>query len=283
MLVARLALGALTGFLLLTALLWLIQRRLAFPSPRAALPDPVRVGLADAEPLTLSMRNGTRLAGWYLPPRLAPPFPALLWFYGNGETIAAIAPVLRDFRPPGTAVLVVDYPGYGASDGRASEQGLYETAELAYDTLLARPGIDPARVFVYGRSLGSAAALHVATTRTPARLVLESPFTSARDMARRHYPLFPPVLLRVRLDNLAAIKRVRCPVLVFHGSADRLVPAEMGHRLATAAPGAVEFVTIAGAGHNDGYGLGGRAYREKLWEFFERSGARDEGRGTSEP
>jgi uncharacterized protein len=279
-LVVRLALGVVAGYFLLTALLWLIQHRLAFPAPRAPLPDPVRVGLPDAEPLTLSMRDGTRLAGWYLPPGPSSPFPALLWFYGNSETIAAIAPVLRAFRPPGTAVLVVDYPGYGASEGQASEQSLYEAAELAYDTLLARPGIDPARVFVYGRSLGSAAASHVATTRTPAGLVLESPFTSARDMARRHYPLFPAVLLRVRLDNLAAISRVRCPVLVFHGTADRLVPPDMGHRLAAAAPGEVEFVTIAGAGHNDGYGLGGWAYREKVWEFLHTGGRgkRDGGR-----
>lgn len=272
MLAVRLALGLLAGYVLLTTLLWLIQHRLAFPAPRAPLPDPARAGLPDAELLTLLMRDGTRLAGWYLPPGLAPPFPALLWFYGNSETIAAIAPVLREFRPPGTAVLIVDYPGYGASEGRASEQGLYEAAELAYDTLLAQPGIDPARVFVYGRSLGSAAASHVATTRTPAGLVLESPFTSARDMARRHYPLFPPALLRVRLDNLAAMSRVRCRVLVFHGTADRLVPMDMGHRLAAAAPGEVEFVTIAGAGHNDGYGLGGRAYREKVWEFLNTRG-----------
>jgi fermentation-respiration switch protein FrsA (DUF1100 family) len=277
-LVVRLTLGILAGYLLLTGLLWLIQSRLAFPAPRAPLPDPVRAGLPDAEPLTLAMRDGTRLAGWYLPPGLSSPFPALLWFYGNSETIAAIAPVLRDFRPPGTAVLIVDYPGYGASEGRASEPGLYEAAELAYDTLLERPGIDPARVFVYGRSLGSAVAAHVASTRTPAGLVLESPFTSARDMARRHYPLFPAALLRVRLDNLAALSRVRCPVLVIHGTADRLVPIDMGHRLAAAAPGGVEFVTIAGAGHNDSYGLGGRAYRERVWEFLKMAG--DEGRGT---
>ncbi|HSD31059.1 MAG TPA: alpha/beta fold hydrolase [Gemmatimonadales bacterium] len=278
MLVVRLTLGILAGYLLLTGLLWLIQSRLAFPAPRAPLPDPVRAGLPDAEPLTLAMRDGTRLAGWYLPPGPSSPFPALLWFYGNSETIAAIAPVLRDFRPPGTAVLIVDYPGYGASEGRASEPGLYEAAELAYDTLLERPGIDPARVFVYGRSLGSAVAAHVASTRTPAGLVLESPFTSARDMARRHYPLFPAALLRVRLDNLAALSRVRCPVLVIHGTADRLVPIDMGHRLAAAAPGGVEFVTIAGAGHNDSYGLGGRAYRERVWEFLKMAG--DEGRGT---
>jgi pimeloyl-ACP methyl ester carboxylesterase len=269
MLVVRLLLGVVAGYVVLTGLLWLFQHRLAFPAPRAPLPDPHRAGLPDAEPFSLQLADGTRLAGWYLPPRAAGSrFPALLWLYGNSETIATIAPVLREFRPPHAAVLVVDYPGYGASEGRASEPGLYEAAERAYDALAARPGIDASRVFVYGRSLGSAVASHVATTRAPAGLVLESPFTSARDMARRHYALFPGALLRVQLDNLTTISRVRCPVLVFHGTADRLVPALMGRRVAAAAPGPVEFVLIEGAGHNDGYMLGGRAYREKLWQFL---------------
>jgi len=270
MLVVRLALGVLAGYLLLTGLLWLIQHRLAFPAPRAPLPDPTRAGLPDAEVLSLTLGDGTLLAGWYLPPRTqAPSFPALLWLYGNSETIALIAPVLREFRPPDAAVLVVDYPGYGASEGRASEPGLYEAAERAYDAIVTRPGIDPSRVFIYGRSLGSAVASHLATTRPPAGLVLESPFTSARDMARRHYPLFPAALLRVRLDTLAVMPRIRCPVLVFHGTADRLVPTHMGRRVAAAAPGPVELVLIEGAGHNDAYAMGGRQYRDKLWAFLQ--------------
>ena len=275
MLVVRLALAVLAGYLALTGLLWLIQHRLAFPAPRAPLPDPARAGLPDAEVLSLTLRDGTRLAGWYLPPRTqADSFPALLWLYGNSETIAMIAPVLRDFRPPDAAVLVVDYPGYGASEGRASEPGLYEAAERAYDAIVARPGIDASRVFIYGRSLGTAVASRLATTRPPAGLVLESPFTSARDIARRHYPLFPAALLRVRLDTLAVMPRIRCPVLVFHGTADRLVPAHMGRRVAEAAPGPVELVLIEGAGHNDGYTIGGRAYRDKLWAFLRGTSPR---------
>jgi fermentation-respiration switch protein FrsA (DUF1100 family) len=270
---ARLLIGMLAGYGVLMVLVWLFQERLAFPAPHAPLPDPVRAGLPDVERVSLVMKDGTPLAGWYLPAAHGTgggeKVAALLWFYGNGENIAAIWPVLRDFRPPGVALLVVDYPGYGASGGRASEDGLYEAADLAYQSLVDRPEVDRARIFVYGRSLGSAVATNLASTRSVAGLVLESPFTSARDMSRRHYALFPTFILRLRLDNLAALPRVRCPVLVFHGTADRLVPPEMGRRVAAAAPGPSELVLIEGAGHNDTYDLGGRAYRDKLWAFIK--------------
>lgn len=273
MLFARLLLGVLAVYGVLVGLLWLFQERLAFPAPRASLPDPVRTGLPDVETVSLVMKDGTSLAGWYFPAGQADgrgdSVTALLWFYGNGENISAIWAVLRDFRPPGAALLVVDYPGYGASGGRASEDGLYEAADLAYQALVARPEVDRARVFVYGRSLGSAVATHLASTRSVAGLVLESPFTSAHDMSRRHYALFPTFILRLRLDNLAALRRVRCPVLVFHGTADRLVPLEMGRRVAAAASGPSELVLIEGAGHNDTYEFGGRAYRDKLWAFIK--------------
>src|SRR5881409_1882348 len=120
------------------------------------------------------------------PPPPRRPFAALLWFYGNGETIGAIWPTIRDFRPPEAALLVVDYPGYGASGGRTSEAGLYEAGALAYEALASRPEVDRNRIFVYGRSLGSVVATRTAADHPAAGLILESPFTNARDMARRH-------------------------------------------------------------------------------------------------
>lgn len=272
-LVVRLVLVALVGYLLLLGLTWRFQERLAFPAPRSPLPDPSRIGFKDAQTIGLVMQDGTRLVGWYLPrggAAAARSGPALLWFYGNGETIGAIWPVLRDFKPPGTSLLVVDYPGYGASGGHASEAALYAAADLAYEALRSHPAVDGGRIFVYGRSLGSALATHVAARRAVAGLVLESPFTSAREMTRRHYAFLPPALLRLRLDNLSAMHRVRCPVLVFHGSADRLVPPEMGGRLVATAAGSAELVLIEGADHNDTYDRGGRAYRDRLWHFIDR-------------
>ena len=263
-----LILGLFAAYLVVLLLLWSLQERITFPAPRGALPDPQRVA-AGGERIELVMRDGTRVVGWFLPPKEAGrgPMPGLLWFYGNGETIAAIWPVIRDFRPPGAALLVVDYPGYGASGGTATEAGIYEAGALAYHALVNRPGVDPKRIYAYGRSLGSAVATRTAADYPTAGLILESPFTSARDMAARTYRIFPLFLVRLRLNNIDAIRSVRCPVLVFHGTADRLVPVDMGRRVAEAAPGQKEFVMIEGAGHNETYAFGGQSYRDKLAQF----------------
>src|SRR2546430_7487596 len=264
MLALRIALGLALAYVVLVILAWRFQERLAFPAPRAPVPDPQRVGVANGEQVELVSGDGTKLVGWYLRAvestalhRPPPSSPALLWFYGNGETVAAIWPIVREFQPPGTAVLVVDYPGYGGSGGRATEPALYAAAEAGYATLATRPGVDRQRIYVYSRSLGSAVAIYTAARRPVAGLILESPFTSAAAMARHHYGLFPRFLLHLSLDNLTAVKRVDCPILLFHGDADRLVPTAMGMAVALAAPGPVEVVLLHGSGHTDTYQIRG--------------------------
>jgi len=258
--------GLLGIYVVLVAILWAFQEKLTFPAPRAALP-----ALDLGERIELAMQDGTRLVGWYLAAQgdAGRRTPALLWFYGNGENIAAIWPIIRDFRPPHAAVLVLDYPGYGASEGKATEAGMYEAADLAYDELRRRPDVDPKHIYVYGRSLGSAAATHVAATREVAGLILESPFTSATGMAARHYRFVPRVMVRLRLDNIGRMPTIRCPTLIFHGTADMLVPMRMGQEVAAAGGGPVEFVMIEGSGHNDTYDLGGKTYRDKLAAFVK--------------
>jgi len=277
MLVLRILIGVGLAYLVLLLLAWLFQDRLAFPAPRAKLPDPKRVGVENGERVELVSADGTKLVGWYLapkklkPPRTSPTSRGLLWFYGNGETVAAIWPIVREFQPPGTAVLVLDYPGYGGSGGRATEGALYAAADAAYAALTARPDVDPQRIYVYGRSLGSAVATYTAAHHPVAGLILESPFTNAAAMAKYHYGLLPRFLLRLSLDNVANVRRVSCPILLFHGDADRLVPTAMGMAVAAAATGPVEVVLIHGAGHNDTYDVGGRSYRDKMWQFIGRT------------
>src|SRR2546428_3463716 len=246
MLALRIIVGLGLAYTLLVLLAWLFQDRLAFPAPRASLPDPKRVGVENGERVELVSGDGTKLVGWYLapktlevhPPPASPTSPGLLWFYGNGETVAAIWPIVREFQPPGTTVLVLDYPGYGGSGGRATERGLYAAADAAYAALATRPGVDPQRIYVYGRSLGSAVATHTAARRPVAGLIVESPFTNAAAMAKHHYRLLPTFLLRLSLDNLANVRRVRCPMLLFHGDVDRLVPTAMGVAVAAGPAGA---------------------------------------------
>jgi hypothetical protein len=296
MLALRIVVGLALGYALLLLLAWRFQERLAFPAPRGDVPDPKRVGVENGERVELVSGDGTKLVGWYLEAvevdhvgrNLPQPSPALLWFYGNGENVAAIWPVVREFQPPGTAVLVLDYPGYGGSGGRTTEAGLYAAADAAYAFLAARHGADPRRIYVYGRSLGSAVATYTAAHHPTAALILESPFTSAGDMARHLYALVPRFVLTLGLDNLANIERVHCPILVFHGDADRLVPPAMGLEVAAVAGGRggrggpAEVVLIHGAGHNDTYAIGGRAYRDKMWGFVAGTAAVGRSRGRTD-
>ena len=259
--------GIAAVYVVLAVVLWAMQERITFPAPRSPLPDPLKT-LGYGERIEIRMHDGTRLVGWYLAAE-GRRTPALLWFYGNGETIGAIWPIIRDFRPPNATLLVVDYPGYGASGGRATEAGMYEAADLAYNALVSRPEVDRSRVYVYGRSLGSAAATYTAANHEVAGLILESPFTSAKGMAARHYRIFPTFLVRLGLDNIGRMPRIHCPTLVFHGTADMVAPIKMGRDVAAAAGGPVEFVMIEGAGHNDTYDMGGKAYRDKLAAFVK--------------
>src|SRR3989475_8939091 len=151
MLLVRILVGLLLGYAVLVFLAWAFQERIAFPALRGAVPDPRQVGAANGERIELMMLDGTKLAGWYLTPRVpagdrpGPPWPALLWFYGNGENIASIGAIVRDFQPPGAALLVVDDPGYGGSGGRAAEGTLNEAARLAHPARAPPPGLGPPR------------------------------------------------------------------------------------------------------------------------------------------
>src|SRR2546430_1956143 len=157
MLALRIALGLALAYVVLVILAWRFQERLAFPAPRAPVPDPQRVGVANGEQVELVSGDGTKLVGWYLRAvestalhRPPPSSPALLWFYGNGETIAAIWPIVREFQPPGTAVLVVDYPGYGGGAGRGTQTAKYGAAAAAPAPLGARARGDTAPASLYG-------------------------------------------------------------------------------------------------------------------------------------
>src|SRR3989442_2196481 len=157
MLLVRILLGLLLGYAVLVFLAWAFQERIAFPAPRGAVPDPRQVGAANGERIELMMRDGTRLAGWYLTPRgpagdrPGPPWPALLWFYGNGENIASIGAIVRDFQPPGAALLVVDYPGYGGSGGRAARATLNPVGDLSFTASPRPPGREPPASHAYPR------------------------------------------------------------------------------------------------------------------------------------
>lgn len=258
-------------YLLLVVLAWRYQDRLAMPAPRMRLPAPSDEGLSAGERVSLQTADGVTLHGWYLPPADGAPRPApgLLWFYGNMETVAALAPVLDAWKPAELGLLVLDYRGYGESEGEATESGLYLDGEAAWDFLASHPEVDRTRIAIYGRSLGSVVALYLATERPVRAVVLDSPFSSARDMARQHYWFLPPGLVRLRFPNVERAAHLTVPLLVVHGAEDRIAPVVMGRAVAAAGRG--RLVELAGAGHNDTYDVGGATYRDTMAAFLREA------------
>jgi hypothetical protein len=268
--VLRVALILAAAYVVIVAVAYVFQDRLALPGPGSPPLNGDAIRAPNAQVVTVMTADGVALAGLLLPAAAASgPSPGLLWFYGNMETVYAMAEAVAWLQPPGVTVLMVDYRGYGRSPGKPSEQGLYLDAEAAWDYLAGRHDVDATRIAVYGRSIGSVPALHLANTRPVRAVALDSPFTSARDMARRHYPFVPTALIRLEMDNRTRAERLKVPLLVFHGENDRIAPAAMGREIARAGR-AETLIVIPGAGHNDTYVVGGTSYRDALHQFLQR-------------
>ena len=209
-------------------------------------------------------RDGTALHGWWLTGRGDQ---VLVWYHGNAGNISdRLDNASMLIRRLGVDVVLVDYRGYGASQGDPNEAGLYLDGLAVYDLVAAR-GVPPERIVLFGRSLGAAVAVHVALERPAAGLILESPFLSVRAMARAQYPFLPTRLIRTRFDNEAKIGGVTIPTLLLHGERDRVVPYAHGRTLSERASPPTRFFTIEGAGHNDTVSIGGEPYVE-AWATF---------------
>jgi hypothetical protein len=160
--------------------------------------------------------------------------PAMIYAHGNGELMEDCAAGLDAFRQRGIGVLLVEYPGYGRSEGLPSEGSIRDTVLAAYDHLASNPDVDKRRIFAFGSSLGGGAVCLLARERPLAALILQSTFTSLRHFSWRYGA--PPFLLKDRFDNLAAVRDYAGPVFVAHGRTDRTIPWREGEALAKAAP-----------------------------------------------
>lgn len=256
--------------LVAAAFVLLFEDRFVFRPARKPLVswDPPGPGV---EECTFRTRDGLKLHGWWHGgggPDDSSPRPVLLWCHGNAGNITHRADNMRMLAQHGLALFLFDYRGYGKSEGTASETGLYLDGEAAYRYLIKERGVDPGRIICFGRSLGAAVALHVATRRKTAGLIMESAFESVPAMAVRKLAL-PPLagLLRNRFDNLRRIGRLAVPLLTVHGCQDKLVPIEHGRRIYDAAPEPKQFYPVEGAGHDDAYTVGGDPYYQALCQF----------------
>ena len=239
----------------------LMNALLYFPS-REILQTPAAAGLAFTD-LGFATRDSERIHGWWVPAR-TPSIGHLLLCHGNAGNIGDRVAHLALLSAVGFDVLAFDYRGYGRSSGRPSEQGTYLDARAARDALLSRDGVDSSRVFYLGESLGGAVALALALERPPAGVILQSTFTSVRDMARVHYPLLPPALVPDAYPSLRRIPRLQAPLLVLHGARDEIVPLMHADALAEAAPAPKRLHVFPGVGHNDLITRAGTAWAQAI-------------------
>lgn len=264
--VCVLAVVALAAFVTWNARTGAIERAFIYFPERSLMATPADVGIA-YEDVTLRAADGVRLHGWFVPG--SQPV-AVLWLHGNAGNIGTRVPWIRDLhRATGFAILIVDYRGYGRSEGTPSEAGLYRDAEAALAYLRAEPRVDPDRIVYFGRSLGSAVAVELAAREPPMALVIESPFPSLRWLADAVYPWLPLTRwLHDRYETERRARAVTAPALVIHGERDEIVPLEGAQRVADALASDVQLFVVPGAGHNDIPAVGGDAYYARLADFI---------------
>jgi fermentation-respiration switch protein FrsA (DUF1100 family) len=261
-------LSAALALLILGGATWLAMRHqllnalLFFPSRVLDL-TPEAAGLPYVD-VDFETEDGEQLHGWWIPSPTAPSVGHVLLFHGNAGSISGRVLHARLLADAGLDSFLFDYRGYGRSSGSPSEQGTYSDARAARAAVLRQPGVDGNRLFFLGESLGGAVALALALEAPPAGLVLQSTFTSVRDMGRLHYPILPGGLVPDAYPSLRRIPGLRAPLLVLHGDRDEIVPLAQGQALHDAAPQPKSMRVFQGVGHNDLVPVAGVAYAEAI-------------------
>jgi uncharacterized protein len=223
------------------------ERRLLFPAPPTPPQSPTVD--SDVQHTWIEIPSG-RVEAFLLPPRslTGGSDPLIIYAHGNGELVDYWLRAFTELQSQGVSVLLVEYPGYGRSTGVPSEKSIQQALAAGYDWAVSQPQIDPRRVIGYGRSLGGGAVCALARVRALAALVLESTFTSVKDVAAEVFRV-PRFLVPDFFDNLAFVATYQSPVLILHGESDGSIPVSQARRLATAARGAT--LQIMQCGHND--------------------------------
>jgi pimeloyl-ACP methyl ester carboxylesterase len=202
------------------------------------------------EEVMLATPDGERLHAW----RVKAEGPLVMYFGGNAEEVSWMLERIGDparGETPGVGWLLVDYRGYGASSGRPSEKALVADAIQLFDHVAGLPGVEPKRIIVFGRSLGSGVAVQLAAARPVRALVLVAPFDSLAALAKRYYWYLPvDWMLRHRFDSIALAPRLRQPLLALIAERDEVIPPEHAERLVAAWGGPKRRVLLSGAGHN---------------------------------
>ncbi len=253
----RFLLSLVAVYLLVVALMWAFQERLLYlpHTGREHVATPAERGLAWEE-VTLTTEDDLALDAWWIPAPEARG--GLLFFHGNAGNISHRLESIAQFQRLGLSVLIIDYRGYGRSEGRPSEAGTALDARAAWQWLREQAGQEAGEVVVFGRSLGAAVAAELTASleqqqAAPAAVILESPFRSVPELAQRLYPFLPARwLARIDYPVESYVTRISAPLLVIHSRDDEVIPYAEGEAVYRAANAPKQLLTIHG-GHNTGF------------------------------
>lgn len=250
----KLSFACVVGYAVLVVGSCSIQRSLIY-HPSTVRPDPISSGVAEMGEVSLTTTDGLKLLAWWARPK-SPDNPVIVFFHGNAGHIGNRASKVRNYLTQGWGVLLVAWRGYSGNPGSPTEAGLYEDGRAAL-RFLEQQKVGGRITVLYGESLGTGVAVQLATETDVRAVVLEAPYSSIVDAGRLQFPFLPvDWLLEDRFDSRSKINRINAPVLIIHGSEDRVIPIELGKRLFSAAVDPKKFHVIEGGGHNNLYEYG---------------------------
>ncbi len=256
-----------TGYLLLLAYVYAKQGSMLYFPEKNIGATPGSIGL-DYQELTLRTKDGVDISAWYVPVEHSKGF--VLFCHGNAGNISHRLDSIQIFHNLGLGVLIFDYRGYGKSQGSPDEEGTYRDAESGWDYLVDVLHVEPERIVIFGRSLGSAVAAEIALRKQTGILIMESGFTSVPDLGKKFFPHLPVRLIsRYHYESINKVGKIKLPKLFIHSPDDEIVPYEYGVRLFEMASEPKYFLKIAG-GHNEGFMSSGRTYVDGLSAFIYR-------------
>jgi len=252
-------------YLLGGAILFVLQRGFLYFPPNTYL-SPQAVNLAHFTEVEITARDDTELKMWWHKPE--DDKPVIMFFHGNASGVFSNVDIYRDLTQAGFGVLGVSYPGYPGAGGKTSQNANISAAQAQYDWLLAQ-NIRPEKIIFFGTSLGAGVAAQLSKTHPPALLIMEAPFNSMLDMVRLRMPLYGfSVWLIDEYRSDLALQNATFPVLILHGSDDRVIPAAQSAKLEKGLKGAVTRHLIEGGQHTNLWALGGHQIIFELLENY---------------
>ena len=246
-------------YLVFCALAAVYAEKILFPVPM----PPACV--AEQVDFFVTTKSGTKIACVRRTPTEPGDGPVILYSHGNGEDLGHLLPFLDEICQKGFEIVAYDYPGYGVSEGKPSESGCYEAIDATYQYLVNDMEIDPTRIVVWGRSLGTGPSCYLAAHSSVGGLLLETPFLSAFRTITEI-----PVLPWDRFRNKERLSSIKCPSLVVHGELDEVIPFRHGKKVHQGLPEPKSFLKISNASHNDFRQIGGSAYESAIYDFLTK-------------